>query len=83
MDEVKRGPGFWKLNCSLLSDIDYINLINARIQETKDTYANDPYVDEQLLWEMMKCNVRAETIQYAARKKRKERNLLCTLEHDI
>jgi len=31
-----RGPGFWKLNTSFLTEIDYVNQIKRTIQETRD-----------------------------------------------
>ena len=33
-----RGPGFWKLNTSFLTEIDYVNQIKRTIQETRDEY---------------------------------------------
>ena len=36
-----RGPGFWKLNTSLLADKDYIDLIRLTIHETQNEYEND------------------------------------------
>ena len=78
-----RGPGFWKLNCSLLKDVNYINTIKKIIQQTKDTYMNDNEVDDILLWEMIKCNIRGETVQYASRKKKHDKKELFLLERDI
>ena len=36
-----RGPGFWKLNTSLLTEIDYVNQIKSVIQETQNEYKDD------------------------------------------
>ena len=36
-----RGPGFWKLNTSLLSDTEYIDLIKQTIAQTQEEYKND------------------------------------------
>ena len=33
-----RGPGFWKLNTSFLSETEYINQIRATIESVKDEY---------------------------------------------
>ena len=49
-----RGPGFWKLNSSLLGEIDYVNDIKSSIAKTVHQYENDETVDELLLWEMIK-----------------------------
>ena len=33
-----RGPGFWKLNTSLPTEMDYINQIRAVIKDTQEEY---------------------------------------------
>lgn len=65
-----RGKGFWKLNTSFLSEIEYINCIKLAIQRTKDEYAGDISVSPSLLWEMVKLKVREESLKYGARKKK-------------
>ena len=55
-----RGRGFWKLNTSLLNETEFINQIKSTIQQTKDEYANDEFVDPKLLWEMIKMKVRGD-----------------------
>ena len=65
-----RGPGFWKLNTSLLNDIEYVNKIKAIIKETRNEYEKDDSVNPNLLWEMVKMKVREESMKYGASKKR-------------
>lgn len=67
-----RGPGLWKLNTSFLSEDNYVSKIKDIIQQTKDEYANDPYVGPSLLWEMIKLKVRETSLIYA-RQRKKER----------
>ena len=67
----QRGPGFWKLNTSFLSDIDYVNQIRTAIQEVLAEYENDDDVNPALLWEMIKLKVREQSLKYAADKKTK------------
>ena len=40
----RRGPDFWKLNTSLLTEIDYVNQIRAVIKNTQEKYKNDSFV---------------------------------------
>ena len=61
----KRGPGFWKLNAALLSENEYINAIKATIAQTLTQYENDIEIDEVLLWEMIKLEIRATSIKYS------------------
>lgn len=44
-----RGPGFWKLNTSFLTELEYKNQIKTMIQETWDEYKNDELVNPSLL----------------------------------
>ena len=70
--EWKRGKGFWKLNTSLLSDNQYIELVKETVRETVNRYEDKEglkSVDDQTLWEMIKMEVRGKTIQYSSRKK--------------
>ena len=46
-----RGPGFWKLNTSLLADKDYIDLISLTNHETQNEYENDELINPALLWD--------------------------------
>ena len=63
-----RGPGFWKLNTSLLTEMDYINQIRAVIKDTKEEYQNDIFVNDALMWEM---NIRKQSLIYSTLKKAK------------
>ena len=83
LNDNPRGPGFWKLNTSLLSDLEYVNAIRETITSVVEQYTNDINVNEMLLWEMVKMEVRAKSISFS---KRKKKNLQCKeklLEEDI
>ena len=67
----QRGTGFWKLNSSFLSDINYVNQIRRAIQEVLTEYENDDDVNPALLWEMIKLKVREQSFKFAADKKAK------------
>ena len=66
-----RGPGFWKLNTSFLTEMDYINQIRAVIKDTQEEYQNDIFVDDALMWEMIKLNIRKQSLIYSIIKKAK------------
>ena len=61
----ERGPGYWKLNTSFLSDVNYVNQIRATIKKVTDEYANDDNVNPTLMWEMIKLKIREQSIKYA------------------
>ena len=72
MDKVK-GPGFWKLNCSLLNDKEYVNELNLLlptwIQEGKQDL-DDP----RSVWDWVKYNVKKYSRWYSM-EKCKQQNL--------
>ena len=46
----QRGPGYWKLNTSLLSDNDYVNRIRMTVKDVNDEYSYDASVNPALKW---------------------------------
>ena len=59
----KFGKGLYKLNISLLSDLNYCRMINSGIDEVVTEYHN---VNDHLKWEVLKTNAR-ETSQLYGR----------------
>ena len=66
-----RGPGFWKLNTSFLTEKDYTTQIRTVIAQVYEESKNDDNVNDALLWEMIKLKIREKSMQYAAAKKAK------------
>ena len=62
--DQKRGSVFWKFNAILLKDNEYVSLIKNLIKNCKAQYNN--YENKALLWDIIKCQIRSETISYAA-----------------
>ena len=58
-----RGPGFWKLNTSLVTEFDYVNQIRAVIKDTQEEYKNDRSVDDALMWEIIKLKIREHSLK--------------------
>ena len=85
--EHKIGPGFWKLNTSLLKNEDLVNKIKDEILQAKATYAATPYnpdyinscpnsevqltIGDSLFWETLLVQIRGVIIKFAASEKRK------------
>ena len=61
----QRGPGYWKLNTSFLSDANYVNQIRTTIKKVTDEYVNDDSVNPTLMWEMIKLKICEQSIKYA------------------
>ena len=64
----RRGPGFWKLNTSLLREEGYVNQIKAAIKAVQEEYQEDNSVNAALTWEMIKLKVREQSMMYAKTK---------------
>ena len=74
--QIKRGPGFWRLNTSLLNDKEYCDGIREIIEEEK----NEIYNNNLDRMEMMKLRFKEFSIKYSARKKRPRENMLKIFE---
>ena len=69
LTENPRGPGLWKLNTSFLTEEEYINRIKKVTLKTCEDYKDDNDVDDVLLWEMIKPELRESSIFLWRRKK--------------
>ena len=78
-----RGPGFWKLNTSFLTEIDYVNQIKRTIQETRDEYEDDDSVNPSLLCEMVKLKVHEKSLHFSKIKKKQTNQREKELEQTI
>ena len=81
IEEIRRGPSFWKFNSSLLEDEVYIKLVTDKysdwLEEGKDLQ------DPRVLWDFIKYKIRYETITYSKQKARNRREKLSALEEKI
>ena len=76
----KRGRGYWKFSNSLLTDIEYVNIIKQTINKLKNEVKMD---NKNMLWEYLKCQMRTDTIIYAISKSKQERKHFEELEKKI
>ena len=65
-----RGPGFWKFNNSLLADDEYLEMVRDQSYYPflRNKYKN--VKDIQLLWELLKMEIRSATISFAKGKRK-------------
>ena len=87
-NEFTRGPGLWKFNNTLLEDENYKDLLEFYYLQILTKYPE--VVDKQLLWELIKMELRAKTIKYSKQKRSSLRskeealqNVLRELDHKI
>ena len=78
-----KGPGFWKLNTSILLDGEYVDLIKETINGVANDYKNDTEADAILLWDTIKMQIRSSSLYYAKITKAKIKSQETSLEADI
>ena len=81
--EVNRGPGYWKMNNSLLKEKEYLNLINDLI-DSFEVEMTDSSFEADIKWEILKKRVKEETINYSRDRalKRKNKSIQFSVELD-
>ena len=70
-----RGPGYWKLNTHLLTETQYVELIQKTIADVCKEYEGQSEVDKILLWDVIKMKIREASLCYAAARKRRLENI--------
>ena len=70
-EEFKRGPGLWKFNNTLLQDESYLQLIKDYYPCILQKYAK--VNNKQLLWELIKMEIRSETLRYSKGKSKQSK----------
>ena len=78
--QQKRGPGYFKLNNSLLLEPNYQNNIRKCINDIVNINSN---ANTNTIWEIIKGSIRNETIKYSANKKKKQNELEQKLINDF
>ena len=72
LENEQKGPGYWKMNCSLLKDEEYVNSV-AEMLPVWTAEGRKELSDSRNVWDWIKYNIRAHAINYS-KKKAKERN---------
>ena len=96
--KFERGKGLWNLKCNLLTNANYVNLVNDAIQEVKLQYAVPVYslyflnytfdfdlvftIEEDPL-EIILFKIRAKSIKFASTLRKAERSLELDLINKI
>jgi len=84
-----RGKGVWKLNSSILGDVDYVekiqNLIDQEKQDWKKTDPNHTIQDHFMFWYYLKSMIRFETQRYCTQRaqtlKKRETEVVEQMKH--
>ena len=87
MNNVKHGPGYWKMNVNILKDELYVKAIKQCIAKCKNEYSNE---NPQVKWEVCKVKIKELTQAFSKKKAKQNRGevkeiekKLCDLEEKI
>ena len=67
LENGQKGPGYWKLNCSLLADDAYVNSV-TELLPVWAAEGRKELTDQRSVWDWIKYNIRAHAINFSKRK---------------
>ena len=70
LENGNKGPGYWKMNCSILKDDEYVNVTELLPVWTAE--GRKELSDSRNVWDWIKYNIRAHAINYSKKKPRIE-----------
>ena len=62
LNKPTKGPGYWKLNNSILHDISYVSTISEIIENANKDF--ESLKSHQLVWEMLKVRIKEFSIKF-------------------
>ena len=77
---TQNGLGMWKLNSSLLNELDFVNSINAVIEETQ---SNEEFTSKRAKWDYLKFKIKQKAIENSKRKAKEKREEKSKLEKEV
>jgi len=77
-----RGPGYWKMNTSILNDIEYREYITEtlRLHKLQDRNIN---ISESDKWELLKHKIKETSIAYCIQKAKQTKDKIISLEKEL
>lgn len=75
------GPGSWKFNNTLLDDENYKDLIRFIYPQIREKYKD--VESKQLLWELIKMEIRAKTIKFSKSKRSEVKKRELTFQTEL
>ena len=81
INRADKGRGYWKLNSSILKEVNYVKIIKKLIEKYKEKAKKQVKLD--ILWDNFKIEVRDHTIDYCKAKSKQKKNTISILETDL
>ena len=80
LDDIQRGPSYWKFNQSLLKDPHYLEMINRKIDLLANAFEDFP---PQMKWDYCKIQIKEATIGYSKQKAIHRKNEIAKLRSHL
>ena len=80
LEKFERGVGFWKLNTTLLQEINYVNMMNKEIEQT---IRSSSHKTPKEVWGILKRRIKLSTKRYAKNKAQKDRLIIGNLSEKV
>ncbi len=79
--DVKCGTGYWKMNCKLLDDLQYIEHIKSVITNVKKDFSN--ILDKRRLWDFCKVRIKEESIKWSQKCTKQHKEQIKVIEKEL
>ena len=76
----RRGPGFWKLNESILNDLNNLNRLNNKVDETIN---KTKFTEKCLRWELLKDVIVKECKEISSQRAKKSKEIILKLQNTL
>ena len=82
LENGQKGPGYWKLNCSLLADDAYVNSV-TELLPLWAAEGRKELTNHRSVWDWIKYNIRAHAINFSKRKSKERNKKEKTLQEEL
>jgi len=79
-NKEQSGKGFWKYNCTLSQEPEYVDYVRKAIVECK---MDNEGTRKELLWDVIKCRARGATVKYSSGRKKRYQQIVEELSNEL
>ena len=82
IENISKGPGYWKLNNNLLQDKKYQNLVKQCLSKYNNMSATTNK-SKQIIWDLCKLEIKEISIKYGIERAKTKRDKIKSLETEL
>ena len=80
LEPYERGTGYWKLNCLLLEQNEYLQAMKLELEQTLQSSKQKNPID---LWETLKSRIKKFTIQFSKNRVSEDKEIIANLSEKV